>query len=199
MKLAAVVVCHCGAEEQANTDLKPLLEFGEPAMVEVGPMPYPVLNTILDAAYPKGALNYWKSSFLRSADDDLIDVLISSFEAAPSPMTSVLFEHFHGAVSRIGETETAWPHRTPGFNLVITAEWLDPSTTDENVAWVRALYSELQPYVSGRRYVNYLDADEGEDALQAAYGPNYERLTKIKATYDPENVFRHNQNIPPAS
>jgi FAD/FMN-containing dehydrogenase len=199
VKLAAVVVCHCGAEAQATEDLKPLLEFGEPAMVEVGPMPYPVLNTILDGAFPSGALNYWKSSFLRDLDDDLIDVMIASFEAAPSPMTGMICEHFHGAVSRVGETETAWPHRTPGFNLVITGEWLDPAATDENVAWVRALYSELEPYASGRRYVNYFDADEAEDAMQSAYGPNYERLTKIKAIYDPENVFRHNQNIPPAT
>ena len=198
VKLAAVVVCHCGAEEQANEDLKPLLEFGEPAMIDVGPMPYPVLNTILDAAFPKEALNYWKSSFLRDLEDDLIDLMTASFEVAPSPMSSVLLEHFHGAVSRIGETATAWPHRTPGFNLVITGEWVDPAATDENVAWVRSLYSELEPYVSGRRYVNYLDADEGDDAVQSAFGPNYERLVKIKATYDPENVFRHNQNIPPA-
>ena len=161
-------------------------------------MPYPVLNTILDAAYPKGALNYWKSSFVRNVDDDLIDVMVASFEAAPSQMTGMVLEHFHGAVSRVGETETAWPHRTPGFNLVITCEWLDPAATDENVAWVRALYAQLEPYISGRRYVNYLDADEPDDALQSAYGPNYQRLTKIKATYDPENVFRHNQNIPPA-
>jgi len=199
MKLGAVVVCHCGAEEQANEDLKPLLEFGEPAMVEVGPMPYPVLNTILDAAFPQHALNYWKSSFLRDLEDDVIDLMVASFEAAPSPMSGMILEHFHGAVSRIGETETAWPHRTPGFNLVITGEWTDPAATDENVAWVRALYSGLQPYVSGRRYVNYFDTDESDDAIQAAYGPNYERLTRIKATYDPENVFRHNQNIPPAS
>ena len=199
MKLAAVVVCHCGTEEQANDDLRPLLEFGEPALVQVGPMPYPVLNTILDDAFPRGALNYWKSSFLRDLDDDVIEVLIGSFEVAPSPMTSMIMEHFHGAVSRVGETETAWPHRNPGYNLVISSEWLDPAATDENVAWTRTLYSELEPYVSGRRYVNYLGDDEPDDMIRAAYGPNYDRLAKIKATYDPENIFRHNQNIPPAT
>jgi FAD/FMN-containing dehydrogenase len=197
MKLAAFVVCHCGDEEQANADLKPLLEFGEPAMVEVGPMPYPVLNTILDAAYPRGALNHWKSSFLRDVDDDVIDVLVDSFEAVPSLMTSIIFEHFHGAVSRIPLGDTPVPHRDPGYNLVITSEWLDPAVTDENVAWTRATYDQLQPFVSGRRYVNYLDADEAEDAVRAAYGPNYDRLVEVKRKYDPENVFRHNHNIVP--
>ena len=199
LKLGAVVVCHCGTEEQAAADLKPLLEFGEPAMVEVGPMPYPVLNTILDAAYPKGALNHWKSSFLKDLSDDAIDVLIGSFEVAPSPMSGVLFEHFHGAVSRVSETETACPNRGPGYNLVMISEWLDPAATDENVAWTRTLYDQLQPYVSDRRYVNYLDADEAKDAVRAAYGPNYDRLAQIKAKYDPENVFHHNQNILPAA
>ena len=196
-KLGAVIVCHCGTEEQAKVDLRPLLEFGEPAMVEIGPMPYPAMNTMLDAGYPKGALNYWKSNFFADLADDVIDILVDSFAAAPSPMGGMIFEHFHGAVTRIPETETAWPLRQEGYNLVITSEWLDPATTEENIAWTRELYAKLEPHAVGRRYVNYLDADDADDAIRAAYGPNYDRLVEVKRRYDPDNVFHLNHNIQP--
>ena len=198
VKLSAVVVCHCGTEDQANADLKPLLEFGDPAVVQVGPMPYPVMNTILDAGYPRGALNYWKSTFFSELSDDVIDICVESFESVPSTMSGLFFEHFHGAVTRVAETETAWPHRQDGFDLLITAEWLDPAATDENVAWTRSLYARLEPHASGRRYVNYLD-DDDTDAVAAAYGPNLARLADVKRRYDPGNVFHHNHNISPAT
>ena len=198
LKLGAVVVCHCGSEEQANADLKPLLEFGEPLMTQVGPMPYPVVNTILDAGYPKGALNYWKSTFFNELSDEVIDILVGNFAAAPSPMGGLIFEHFHGAVTRVADTDTPWPHRHEGYNLVITAEWLDPDTTDANIAWTRSLFAELEPHSVGRRYVNYLD-DDDSDAVRAAYGPNYDRLVDVKRRYDPGNVFHHNFNIPPGA
>ena len=196
-KLGAVIVCHCGTEESANIDLKPLLEFGEPVMVEIGPMPYPIMNTILDAGYPKGALNYWKSTFFADLDDDVIDILVDSFAAVPSSMGGMIFEHFHGAVTRIPETATAWPLRHEGYNLVITSEWLDPTATEENIAWTRELYAKLEPHAAGRRYVNYLDADDADDAVRAAYGPNYDRLVEVKRQYDPDNVFHLNHNIAP--
>ncbi len=197
VKLGAVVVCHCGAEAQANADLKPLLEFGEPAIVQVGPMPYPVVNTLLDAGFPKGALNYWKSDFFDELSDDVIDILVESFAHQPSPMGGAIFEHFHGAVARVAESETAWPLRREGFNLIILGEWADPAATDENIAWTRSLYARVEPYAAGRRYVNYLD-DDDSDAVASAYGPNFARLAEIKQRYDPDNVFRHNQNIRPA-
>ena len=198
VKLGAVVVCHCGTEDQANADLKPLLEFGDPALVQVGPMPYPVMNTILDAAYPRGACNYWKSTFFSELSDEVIDICLESFESVPSTMSGMVFEHFHGAVTRIAETETAWPHRQDGFDLLITAEWLDPTATDENIAWTRSLYARLEPHASGRRYVNYLDDDDA-GAVASAYGPNLARLADVKRRYDPGNVFHHNHNISPAT
>ena len=198
LKLAAVIVCHCGSEEQANADLKPLLEFGEPVMTHIGPMPYAVINTILDAGYPRGALNYWKSTFVSDLTDEVIDILQESFASYPSHMGGLFFEHFHGAVTRVGETDTAWPHRQEGFNLIVTAEWIDPAATDENVAWTRSLYERLEPHAANRRYVNYLD-DDDTDAVRSAYGPNYDRLVEVKRLYDPGNVFHHNFNIPPGA
>jgi hypothetical protein len=101
-------------------------------------------------------------------------------------------------VTRVAETETAWPHRQEGFDLLITAEWLDPAATDENIAWTRSLYARLELHASGRRYVNYLDDDDA-DAVASAYGPNLARLAEVKRRYDPGNVFHHNHNILPAT
>ena len=110
-KLAAMVVCHTGEPAEAERDLEPFKSWGSPLMVEVGPMPYPVMNTILDAGFPAGSLNYWLSSFTRGLPDELIDRAVEQFATVPSAMTSILFEHFHGAVTRVGATETAVPHR----------------------------------------------------------------------------------------
>jgi len=195
VKLAAFVVCHAGTAEQANEDLRPLLEFGSPVVSEVGPMPYPVVNTLFDAAYPRGALNYWKSSFLDELDDGAIDALVEQFAVTPSPMNAIVMEQFHGAVCRIPVSATAVPHRRRGYNIGIFAEWLDVEATDENVAWTRETYAALDPFWADRRYVNYLDKDEVEDAVRAAYGPNYDRLAEIKRTYDPNNLFHLNHNI----
>lgn len=197
-KLTALAICHTGTPEEAERDIAPLRAFGSPVLAEVGPMPYPTMNTLLDAAYPRGALNYWKSSFLESLDDGFIEAVTERFASAPSPMSAILFEHFHGAVTRIGSSDTAVPHRTPGYNLIMTTEWVDPATTDDNIAWTRSAYEGFEPYRASRRWLNYLDDDDAVDAVRAAYGPNYERLAEVKREYDPENVFRLNHNIEPA-
>jgi len=121
MKLAAMIVCHTDPAT-AERDLAPFRQFGSPIMVEVGPMPYPVMNTLLDAAYPVGALNYWLSSFTTGMSDDLIDTVVRRFESVPSPMTAIIFEHFHGAVTRIAPEATAIPHREPGCNLLLPSD-----------------------------------------------------------------------------
>jgi FAD/FMN-containing dehydrogenase len=114
-------------------------------------------------------------------------------------MTAILFEHFHGAVTRIGATESAVPHRDEAWNLLIPAVWTDPAETDANIAWTRETFAALRPHFETRRWLNYLDDDQGDDAtVRAAYGPNYERLREVKRQYDPDNVFHHNHNIRPA-
>jgi FAD/FMN-containing dehydrogenase len=197
-KLAALVVCHAGPVEQAEEDLRAVREFGSPVLSEIGPMPYPVVNTLFDAAYPRGALNYWKSSFLDELEDGAIGTLVERFAAAPSPMTAIVIEQFHGAVCRVPVSATAVPHRKPGYNLGIFSEWLDPAATDENIAWTRETYGALGQFRADRRYVNYFDKDEPNDAIRAAYGPNYDRLVEIKRKHDPNNMFHLNHNIAPA-
>jgi FAD/FMN-containing dehydrogenase len=198
LEMAAFVLCHAGTPEQEERDLRPWLEFGRPVMSNVGPLPYPVVNTLLDDAFPPGALNYWKSSFLHDLSDEAIDAVVARFAAAPSAMSSIVMEHFHGAVCRVGVTETAVPLRSAGYNLGIFAEWLDPAATDGNIRWARETYRAMEPYRARLRYVNYLDADDVGDAVREAYGPNYERLLEVKRRYDPGNVFHLNHNIRPA-
>ena len=197
VKLAALVVCHAGQPDTATQELAPFLSFGSPLMTQVGPMPYPQMNTMLDAGYPKGCLNYWLSSFTQGLPDALIDTAVDRFASVPSTMTSILFEHFHGAVTRVAPTDTAVPHREPGWNLVIPSVWTDPAATEANISWTRETHAALAPHLAARRWLNYLGDDQADDAVRAAYGPNYERLREIKRRYDPENVFHLNHNIAP--
>ena len=196
-ELSALVVFHTGDDAEAERDLDQFKTWGSPLVVEVGTMPYPAMNTILDAGYPAGSLNYWLSSFTRGLPDQLIDIAVERFAAVPSPMTAILFEHFHGAVTRVGATETAVPHRDQGWNLLIPSVWTDPADTDANIAWSRQTFAALRPHLGTGRWLNYLGDDQAEDAIRAAYGPNYDRLREVKRRYDPENVFHLNHNIAP--
>jgi FAD/FMN-containing dehydrogenase len=198
-KLGGVAVCHSGPPEQAERDLAPLLEFGTPAMSQIGPMPYTVLNGMLDAGYPYGSLNYWKSSFLDELSDGAIELLVESYADRPVPLGGIVIEHFHGQVTRIPVEATACELRRPGYQIAVTTTWMDPGQTDAAIAWTRELHDGLAPYASGLRYVNYLSDDDGEEVLSAVYGTNAARLAELKRKYDPENVFRLNLNVAPAA
>jgi FAD/FMN-containing dehydrogenase len=196
MKLAAMVVFHTGTPEEAERDLEPFKSWGPPIVVEVGPMPYAVMNTILDDGFPKGQPNYWLSSFTSGLSDGLIDTACERFESIPS-QSAILFERFHGAVCRVGVTDTAVPHRAEGWNLVLPSTWADPADNEANISWTRDTHAALDEYLTDRRWLNYLTDDQGGDAIRNAYGPNYDRLVELKRRYDPENVFHHNHNIAP--
>ena len=198
MKIAALLLCHAGTAEEAEAEIAPIRGFGSPVMEMLGPMPYPAINAMLDPGYPRGALNYWKSNFIAELSDSLIDEAVTRFAVTPSPMNAILIEHYHGAVTRVGPTETAVPHRTAGYNLLLPSVWLDPADTEANIAWTRETYDAFRPSFAEGRWLNYLGDDEQTDAVRAAYGPNYERLSRIKREYDPDNVFHLNQNIEPA-
>jgi FAD/FMN-containing dehydrogenase len=196
-KLAALLAFHTGDADEAERDLEPFKTWGSPLVVDVGPMPYPVMNTLLDEGYPAGALNYWLSSFTSGLTDELIGVALERFATVPSPMTAILFEHFHGAVTRIGATDTAVPHREEGWNLLIPSVWTNPADTDANIAWTRETFAALKPHFGTGRWLNYLGDDQADDAIRAAYGPNCDRLAEVKRRYDPDNVFHLNHNIVP--
>jgi FAD/FMN-containing dehydrogenase len=198
-KLAAIIVCHAGNLEAGAAAVAPVKRFGSPVMDVVGPMPYTAVNMLFDAGFPRGALNYWKSNFLAALPDAAIDTMIDRLRAAPSPMSALLLEHFHGAATRVPPTETAFPHRAQGYNFLAVGEWMDAAATAANVAWTRETYAAMAPHFTAGRYANYLNADEVGDggAVSAAFGPNWKRLLEVKRKYDPDNVFHLNQNIRP--
>ena len=197
-KLAAIIAAHCGSLVAGEAAMKPVKAFGPPIMDAIGPIPYSTLNTMLDAGNPKGALNYWKSSFLAELSDAAIDTMISCFAKCPTPMGALLLEHFHGAACRVAVRDTAFPHRAAGYNMLVLAQWMDPTMTAACTAWARETYDAMKPFTGSGRYSNYLGDDEAADVAAAAYGANYPRLQKINAKYDPDNVFHLNQNILPS-
>src|SRR5262249_19275541 len=129
-KLAAMATCHCGPLAAGEKAVQPLKQFGRAAFDALGTMTYCDLNGMLDAGYPKGALNYWKSTFLKELSDDAIETMIECFARCPTPMGQLLLEHVHGAAARVAVEATAFPHRTTGYNLLVLSQWVDPASTD---------------------------------------------------------------------
>jgi FAD/FMN-containing dehydrogenase len=176
----------------------PVREFATPALDALGPIPYTALNSMLDAGFPKGARNYWKSSFVADLSDDAIRTMTEQFAQVTSPMSGLLLEHFHGAVTRVPGDATAYSSRAPGFNFLAAAQWLDQADDGPNTAWARQAFQAMQPFLGDAGYVNYMGGDETEDRVASAFGANYARLRDVKRRYDPGNLFHMNQNILPA-
>jgi FAD/FMN-containing dehydrogenase len=198
-KLAAVVACHCGAPSDAEAVMDRIRGFGTVAMDALGPIPYTTLNSMLDDGFPRGAFNYWKSSFIHTLSDEAIDAAIAAYEACPVPSNQLLFENFHGAAARVPLDATAYALRDTGYNVAIIGQWFERPHETGAIAWCRSTFDALRRFVGPRRYANYLGSDEDADAAAlAAYGPNLARLRELKRRYDPQNVFRHNVNIKPA-
>jgi FAD/FMN-containing dehydrogenase len=133
---------------------------------------------------------------LRAFTDAAITILIDAFETAPTELCALVIEDFHGAVTRIDPTATAYPHRERGHNLLLISQWTDPRDTDACIAWARSTFEALSPHMADRSYTNYLPADD-YDQVRQAYGVNYQRLVELKRRYDPNNFFHLNQNIDP--
>jgi FAD/FMN-containing dehydrogenase len=197
VKLCGIAVCHAGDDaDRAEADVLPLRRFGTPAADMIQRMPYPVVNTGVDWLAPRGALRYWKSGFFSELSDPAVEVMAGAFARAPSELCALVIEDFHGAVTRVPSTATAYPHREPGFNLFLISQWTDPAQTDAGITWARETFDALSPYMADRCYTNYLSADD-YNRVHEAYGPNYERLLELKRRYDPDNLFRLNHNIDP--
>jgi FAD/FMN-containing dehydrogenase len=196
-KLVGLVAAHCGSLADGEKAVAPIKAFGPPVMDMLGPIPYCVQNSLLDASFPKGALNYWKASFITDLSDASIRTLLDAFAACPSPMSQMVIEHFHGKASRVAVADTACAMRITGFNVVIISQWSDPKESERHIAWCRETYEALRPFLGTTRYVNYIEDDAAGDPAAVVYGPNYARLRDLKTKYDPENFFHTNVNILP--
>jgi FAD/FMN-containing dehydrogenase len=198
-RVVAFVVGYCGPVEEGEKVVQPLREFGPPLADQVGPMPYPQLQSILDEGFPAGLQVYWRSSFLAGIPDAALDTLVDHFSRVASPLSALMLEPLGGAVARVGSDDTAFNHRDAAYNLAVIARWQDPKDREANVAWVRAVHEAMEPFTTGGVYVNYL-GEEGQDRVRAAYGDvKYNRLVALKDEYDPGNLFRCNQNIRPST
>ena len=194
-----LVICYAGEPGEGERILHPLRAFGPPEADLVGIKPYTQVQTLLDAANPRGRLNYWKAEYFTGYSDEAIDTIVEYAARMRSPYSKILLSHLQGAISRIGHDETAYIHRDAPFLLNINAMWTDPHESAEHIGWARDFWSAMQPFSSGGVYVNFL-SNEGEDRVRAAYDPKtYERLVALKNKYDPTNFFRLNQNIKPTT
>jgi len=196
--LVAFLVCYNGPVEEGERAIKAIRDFGAPAAGEIGPMPYTALQTMLDAGFPSGMNVHWRSDFVKSISDELIEAVVSAYEHVPSPLSAILFEQFGGAVRRVPRDATAYDQRDSDFNLVIVSRWTDAAHAERNVQWARSLSDAVRAHTTGRVYVNYIGAGEAPDRVRAAFGADkFAKLSAIKRKYDPTNLFRLNQNIPP--
>jgi FAD/FMN-containing dehydrogenase len=195
----AIAAAHCGSPEDGERALAPLKSFGSPVHDAVGPIPYVAQQSLLDDLLPVGVHNYWKAEYVGGLSDGVIEAMCEAYGRVPSPRSIVLFIPVNGAASRVPSDATAFPHRDPKLiGVGLYSVWSEPAGADANVAWTRQTWDSLRPYSTGGVYVNDVADDEGEDRARAAYGDNYDRLAKIKAEYDPDNVFHLNSNIRPA-
>ena len=195
--VTVLAVCWAGDLDEGHRVLAPLRRFGDPLADLVTPLPYTGLQTGSDASYPDGRRNYWKSHYVDEISDDLIARLMEHGPRMTSPLSSFYFQHLGGAIARPGPDTAAFGHRDGVFDFTILTVWEDPAEDDGHIAWARAFHAAMQPSATGV-YVNNLGV-EGADRVRAAYAPEtYARLVALKDRYDPDNVFRLNQNVVPS-
>jgi FAD/FMN-containing dehydrogenase len=197
--VTVVAAVYCGTVEEGERVVQPLRELAEPVVDASGPWPWLGLQSGFDAIFPKGELRYWKSRAVTELSDEVIGEIISLAGRRPSPLSDIVVWHQGGAMSRVAEEETAYGGRDTQFLVTAEASWTDPAQNDEAIAWAREVWDAMEPYTTGAVYLNFPGlGEEKDDLARAGYGANYERLTALKATYDPDNLFRMNINIPPA-
>jgi FAD/FMN-containing dehydrogenase len=197
--IVAIAACHAGPLEEGLRALEPFRTAAPPLIDLLGPTPYVQVQKLFDDALPvRGRAWYLKSSLLSALADGAVDALLEGANAFTSPHSILIAERLGGAVGRVGRLETACAHRDAAYGVEVIAGWVEPAEAERHIAWTRRTYDALQPYLTGHGYVNFT-SDEGEPAVRASYPPEvYERLVEVKNRYDPQNVFRRNQNIKPA-
>ncbi len=196
-KLAAMGVAYCGPLEDGARVVRAVKEFGTPAMDAIGPLPYVAQQSLFKDGFPPNLFNYWKADFIRELTDDYIGAAVNHYHAAPSPRSVMLWFPLSGAVTRVAPDATAYPHRS-GIHAGVYSLWTDPAENRQQIAWAREAFEIMSAVSLGGVYVNELGLDESDDRIRSAYGSNYPRLARLKAKYDPDNLFRLNANIVPA-
>jgi len=196
-KVCGVVWCYTGPAERADEIFAPVAAFGEPLLHGVHDMPFPALQSAFDGLYPPGHQWYWRADFFGELSDEAIAAHLQHAANLPTMQSQVHIYPIDGAAHDIGNDETPWSYRDANWAQVIVGVDPDPANAGLLADWTKNYWSALHPHSSGGAYVNFM-MDEGQERVRATYRDNYPRLARIKATYDPNNLFRVNQNIQPA-
>ena len=194
--LAAV---YSGSVEDGEPVVQPLRELAQPLVDLSGPWPWLGLQSGFDALFPPGQFRYWKSRAFAELTEEAIDEIADWAARRPTPLTDITIWHHGGAMSRVGESETAYAGRDAPFLVTGEASWTEPSQTNDGIAWGREFWDAMGRHSTGGIYLNFPGlGEEKEELVRAGYGVNYDRLAALKAKYDPTNLFRMNLNITPA-
>ena len=176
--------------------MKPFRDLAPVVAEMVGPMPYPALNSAFDALYPKGIRAYWKGNFVTELTDAAIEAHLDHGPKVPEVSATMHLYPINGACHRVAADDTAFAYRDANFATVILASWSDPTVDADRIQWVRDYYDATAPHSEPGGYINFMD-DDDQSRIRDNYKGNYDRLVAIKRTYDPDNLFHINQNIPP--
>jgi FAD/FMN-containing dehydrogenase len=197
-KSCVIVWCYTGAHARADAILAPIREFGSPLMVGLGEMPFSVLQRAFDALYPAGLQWYWRADFFKEISDRAIDVHVKYGAELPTGHSTMHLYPIDGAAARVPDDATAFAYRDGGWAGVIVGVDPDPSNAKLITDWTKRYWADLHPTSAGGAYINFM-MDEGGDRVRASYLGNYDRLSQVKARFDPTNFFHVNQNIEPAT
>ncbi len=198
-RVVALAHVYDGPADEGETLVAPLRAFGEPLLDFTGRMPYRTIQTLYDAIFPKGRDRcYWKSTYLKALDDAIIAEITEQLSRRPSGMTYASIWKFGGAMQRVSPDATAFGDRSAPFMLSLDAIWSDAKDDEANMSWVRTAWNEMQRHSTGRLYLNFPGLGEDPSLVRNALGEGvYARLQQVKQKYDPQNLFRMNQNISP--
>ena len=195
--IVVLALFYAGDPKQGEPLVAPLRRFGTVLGEHIGVQPYTAWQQTFDPLLAPGARNYWKSHNFTTLKDGLFDAVVAAIATLPSPECEIFFGGVGGATTRPAVDSAAYAHRDARYVMNVHGRWQSPGDDAGCIAWARDFFKASAPYASGGVYVNFLTADEGE-RVRNAYGPSYERLAKVKRQYDPDNLFRVNQNIRPA-
>jgi len=196
-QVCGVVWCHVGSTDQADAELAPFRAAFPPLLDGVAEMPLPALQSAFDGLYPPGHQWYWRADFVESIPEAAITAHLTHGSRLPTMQSTMHLYPIDGAAGRVAPDATAWNHRTARWAQVIVGVDPDPGNAGLIRDWTVGYWEALHPYSLGGAYVNFM-MEEGEERIRASYGANYDRLARVKAQYDPENLFHVNQNIRPA-
>lgn len=201
MRLAAIAFCWPGDIVEGEKVIAPIRSFGTPIAEMFGPMPYVEWQQAFDAEFPHGRRYYWKGSLLRELHDETLAAIVDHAVDPPQPWSMAVIEWYRGPMNRVDPSATAFPHRDARYQVIAVGGWDERERDDEGRTWARNLHQAIAPFAMSGGFLNFssLDVDEREARVRAGYGGNWDRLVSIKRRYDPENLFRHNNNIPPGT